>query len=450
MTAVRRLAGGRRALWTLAILAGLGVRLALVTQMGTNDMNSYVEWGREVGAYGLTSAYEGIYYPLQYEIFRAAVSAASFLGISIITALKIGNLICDVGIFVLLVQLLRRLRLPPSYALIYWVHPYFLAVSWLGYIDMQVGLLLVLTLLAVSYSTRPWHFLLAGLPLGAIFVMKPQGATFVYVLVLAAGVALVAWRRPGISPAGMALARSVPWLLVGPVVLFVIFSLVLKAGGDSVTYLAHTYSPGQLARQSPSLNANMTNVWYLVADAQRHHGEPAYLVTTPDALNAVAEAATLVLLVAGSALLLRRRGLSLTALMLAVLGMSAIIWPMTLTHAHENHLYYGALLGIVLLPIVRRRWFTLGFQGLLLLQFVNIGGRYGFGLNHLTSSAPTRWLTHAYREDAARVAVTVLAIACFLIVVVELARWAWQAQPSAEVELGTFPPMGGAVQSESG
>lgn len=448
MPSARRLPLDRRALWVLGILGGLGVRVALIGEMGTNDMNTYFAWGKGVAISGLAATYEGIYYPLQYEIFRISYGAAGVLGISEVEALKIGNLVCDIGIFVLLLLLLRRLELPLRYALVYWLHPFFLAISWLGYVDMQVGVLLVLTLLAVSYSTRAWHYLVAGLPLGAMFVMKPQGATFVYVLILAGGLAFVGHRRGVISPTGMALARRVPLLLVGPALLFGAFSLALASEGSS-TSLVSTYSPGMLASQSAGLNDNLPNIWFPVADALRRPGEPVYAVTHPSALNVVADVLTAALLVAVCLLVLRRRDRSVASLMLGLLGMTAVVWPMTLTHVHENHLYYGSLLAIVLIPIVRRRWLTLGIQGLLLLQFVNLAGRYGFGLNHLTSDQPMRWFVDAYLSDWLRLTVAYLAIACFVVVLTSFARWALSDRRPSTVESGTVPLLPEPVRTES-
>jgi hypothetical protein len=207
MANARRLTPGRRAVWTVAILIGLVVRLVLVPYKGTADMDSYLAWGRDVATYGLGDTYHGIYFPLQYQLFRLAVGAASVLGISEVAALKLGNLARDAGAFVLLVLILRRLRLPPAYALVYWLHPYFLAIFWLGYIDMQSGLLLLAALLALSYTTKPLHYVAAGIPLGLMFLMKPQGIAFIFMIGLAAVVGIVGRRRIGFAKPGAAFAR---------------------------------------------------------------------------------------------------------------------------------------------------------------------------------------------------------------------------------------------------
>jgi hypothetical protein len=229
-----------RAVWGSAIVLGLAVRIVLVPYKGTLDMDSYLAWGRDVATYGLAQAYHGIYFPLQYQVFRLAVGAASVLGISEIAALKIGNLAFDAGTFVLLIALLRRLRLPTAYALIFWLHPYFLAIFWLGYIDMHSGLFVVATLLAISYATRPLHYVAAGVPLGLVLMMKPQGITFVVAVVLIAVLGLVGSRTFGLSPSGAMLARHAPLLLIAPVALFIGYSVWVSGGGHSLTYLAHT------------------------------------------------------------------------------------------------------------------------------------------------------------------------------------------------------------------
>jgi hypothetical protein len=444
MSRARQISVDRRLLWTLAILLGLGVRIAFVPYKGTADMDSYLAWGRDVATYGMAKAYHGIYFPLEYQLFRLAVGAASVLGISEVSALKIGNLAFDAGTFVLLVLLLRRLRLPPAYALIYWLHPYFLAIAWLGYIDMHSGLMVVATLLAISYCSRPLQYVAAGVPLGLAFTMKPQGITFVLAIVLVTALGLVGSRVFGLSRTGTTLARHGPLLLVAPIALFCGYSLWVAGDGHSVTYLAHTYSPGELARQSESLNANMTNIWYPVADALRDPGAPIYSVTEPAILNTVGSALTIGLIFIGALLLIRRDGLSETALITSVLGLAAIVGPMTLTHVHENHLFFGALLAIVLMPLVRNRWFTIATNVLLILQFINLAGRYGLGLNHLSRDRLIVSLMHDYDERAALIT-AYLAIASFAVLLGAWARWATaRCEPEclSVADLGIAPRVG--------
>jgi hypothetical protein len=441
MNGVRQISLDRRLLWTLAFLLGLVVRMAFVPYKGTADMDSYLAWGRDVATYGLAKAYHGIYFPLEYQLFRLAVGAASVLGISEVSALKIGDLAFDGGTFALLVLLLRRLRLPPAYALIYWLHPYFLAISWLGYIDMHSGFMIVASLLAISYASRPLHYVADGVPLGLAFMMKPQGITFVFAIVLVTTLGLVVSRMFGLSRTATALARHAPLLLVAPVVLFCGYSLWVAGDGHSVTYLAHTYSPGEIARQSESLNANMTNIWYPVADALREHGAAIYTVTEPTILNAVGTVLTLGLISIGTLLLMRRDDLSETALVTSVFGLAAIVGPMTLTHVHENHLYFGALLATVLMPLVRRRWFTVALNVLLALQFINLAGRYRLGLNHLSHSHLIDSIADAY-GDLARLITAWLAIASFAVLMTAWARWAntrREPQPVSVPDLGIAP-----------
>jgi hypothetical protein len=412
-----------RVVWGSAIALGLAVRIVLVPYKGTLDMDSYLAWGRDVATYGLAKAYHGIYFPLQYQLFRLAVGAASVLGISEIAALKIGNLVFDAGTFGLLVLLLRRLRLPAGYALIYWLHPYFLAIFWLGYIDMHSGLLVVATLVAISYATRPLHYVAAGVPLGLVLMMKPQGITFVAAVGLIAALGLLGTRAFALSPSSAALARHAPLLLIVPAALFIGYSLWVSGDGHSWTYLAHTYSPGEIARQSESLNANMTNIWYPVADALRDPGAQIYSVTEPAILNTVGAALALGLIAIGSLLLMRRDDLSEGALATSIFGLAAIVGPMTLTHVHENHLYFGALLAIVIMAIVRNVWFTVAINVLLALQFVNLVGRYGLGVNHLSRDHLVMSTVRSY-GDSARLITACLAVACFLVLMATWARWA--------------------------
>jgi hypothetical protein len=61
-----------------------------------------------------------------------------------------------------------------------------------------------------------------------------------------------------------------------------------------------------------------------------------------------------------------------------------LIYPMTITAAHENHLFVGLLAMVPVAALVRYRAVTLWLCVLSTLQFVNLFCLYGFGSNHLT------------------------------------------------------------------
>jgi hypothetical protein len=423
-------------LWTAGVLLGLAVRLAFLRTKGTADMDVYLQWGRDVGQYGLAAAYHGIYFPLQYEVFHVAVQLMQPLSIQGVTAIKGINLIFDLASFGVLVLLLGRLGLPRAYALLYWLHPFFLAIFWLGYIDPQVGFLLLSTLLGLTYARTPVHFLAAGVPLGLAIVMKPQADLFVVVLVILVGVGLLG-RRLGLAPASREFARRVALVFVAPAVVYVACSAVLAAGGQSLTYFAHTNLPSQLALVSPSLTANAPNIWYPIAEAGRAADAPNYTVTEPAILNSVGAILTILVLVAATILIMRCARLTPARQALLVFMLPGLVGPMMLTHVHENHIFYGAVFALAAIPLIRDRRYAVALNALLLLWFVNLAGRYGLGVNSLSTHQPLPWLTSRYHDGGAALIVAWAAIAAYVVVLVVFARWI--SRPAGVSQPGPMP-----------
>ena len=153
----------RRAAWTLCalFLLGLAIRLVFLNRAGTSDIDIDLQWGKDANTFGLPISYHGNYFPFQYQIFQ--IAAANGYPVSSLVVFKTINLIADVGVFVVLILLLRRWRLNVFYACLYWLHPYFIAMFWLGYVDVQFVFFIVLGLLAltraVASSRLPnsWH-----------------------------------------------------------------------------------------------------------------------------------------------------------------------------------------------------------------------------------------------------------------------------------------------------
>jgi hypothetical protein len=411
----------RHTLWALAILGGLAFRIALLPYRGTSDMATYLQWGHDVADHGLAAAYHGIYFPLQYEVFRWALSLAYALGITGVTAIKAINLVFDLASFGVLVLLLSRLGLPRGYALLYWLHPFFLTIFGLGYVDAQVGFMLLLTLLGVTYARTPLQHVAAGVPLGLAVVMKPQADMFVAMVVIAAVIGLFG-RRLGVTPAARELGRRAPLLLVAPAVIYASCAAVLAAGGRPLSYLAQTNLPSELARVFPALNANAPNIWYPVADQYRHAGDPIWTVAEPTIFNSVGTLLTLLLLVGGTLFVMRRPRLTVGQQALLIFTLPGIVGPMTLTHVHENHLFYGGIFTVATIPLVRDRRYTWAVQGLLLFWFINLAGRYGLGINTVSDFEPVRWLRHTYHDGAPRLLVAAGAIVSY---VAFLAMFAW-------------------------
>jgi hypothetical protein len=418
-------AAGRDRVLVSLFAVGLLIRLLLVSSKGTTDMDSYIAWGRDVVDHNLAFAYHGIYFPLQYEIFAYTVRLSALLDLSEITTVKLINLACDIVAFLVLTVLLNRFRLPSRYALIYWITPYFLAIYWLGYVDAQIGLLVLLSVLVLTYRSSPFGFAVAGVPFGAAVLMKPQVMTLVLVLVLGAGLAWVAARRLRAGDGVVSLRWGVPCMLVFAAALLVAFSLYIGATGrdygKGYRYVERTYTPADLERWSPGLTGDMLNIWYPVAYANKQDAtQPIALVSEPRRANDVGTAVTLLLVAAGVTLVVARsQRLSAAGAVLALFAVGTLIAPMTITHAHENHLFLGALLAVPLLAVLRDRWLFVAYQAMFAVQFLHLVGRYGLGYNSL--STHLTWLTGRYGDRVALVAALVM-IALYLVFAIRLVR----------------------------
>ena len=395
------------------LLLGLVIRLSLIAEKGTADMDSYIEWGHRTLDLGLTNAYSGIYFPVAYQVFASTVRIAEITGISEIAAVKLVNLCCDLATLALLALVLRRWRVPLSYILIYWLNPFFLAIFWLGYVDAQMSALLMAFVAILVYGRGRWAELLAGVPLALLVMLKPQGALVVVALVALAAVALVQ-RRSATLP--LAVAR----MLVAPALLFVLLSAWIATSPlHGPAYLLQTVVDTRSVM--PSLSANMPNIWAIVAEAYRAPGDPIWSVMTPDVYHDLATLLTLAAVVGAIAWSLPRlASWSLSQQVSAAVAAVMLIYPMTATAAHENHLFLGGTATVLVAAILADTRVLVWLNVLLVAQFANLFALYGFGLNDLSSDA-LGWLLPNYTPTARFVA-AIVSVACWLALLGALGR----------------------------
>ncbi len=411
-------ASGRRDLPPLALIGGLvlglAIRLALIAEKGTLDMDSYLDWGHRTLDLGLPSAYGGIYFPVAYQVFASTVRIAEITGISEIAAVKLVNLCCDLATLALLALVLRRWRAPSGYLLVYWLNPFFLAIFWLGYVDAQMSALLMAFVAILAYGRGWWAELAAGVPLAFLVMLKPQGALVVVALVALAGIALVR-RRPEVARP-LAVAR----MLVAPALLFALYSAWIGTSPlHSRTYLLDTI----LETRSffPSLSANMPNVWGIVAELYREPGERIYDVMEPDVYHDVATLLTLLVIAAAIAWAIPQIGSwTFAQRVCAAIAAVMVVYPMTATTAHENHLFLGGVTTLLVAAVLVDRRVLVWLNVLLAVQFANLFALYGFGVNDVTADA-FGWLLRSYTPGA-RLALTIVSVGCWLALLWALAR----------------------------
>jgi hypothetical protein len=399
--------------YAVLVLVGLAIRVAFVPLMGTHDVDTILGWGRDVTDVGLADAYRGIYFPLEWQLSAGAVLTSRQFDISDVATLKSITLLFEVGTLVLLTLLLRSWRLDRRYALIYWLHPYFVLLFCLGYVDPHLGFSIIACLLILDRWPGPRGFLAAGAPLALATLMKPQAIGLVGVIPLLVIAALLVnpdHRRENLRPL---------LLLVAPLVLFAAYSLYFDLAGAGLNTIANTYHPSELARQSESLTAQMTNIWYPVALILRDGDVPVYTVTEPDALNSISQLAAILALTAAVTVLVRARSVIGSREVLFAFLFAALILPMIATHAHENHLYLGLLLSIPAAAAGRPGGTVIWpLQGLLAAQFLNIFAVQLLGLNELSRGALLSGLPDLYLHSD---------VLQLLLVTVTVVSWCWLA-----------------------
>jgi hypothetical protein len=72
-------------LLTIGALIGLGVKASMLFYKGGRDMDAYYEWGQRALELGLPKSYQGIYFPLQYQIFELCAWIVQLLNVPFFT-----------------------------------------------------------------------------------------------------------------------------------------------------------------------------------------------------------------------------------------------------------------------------------------------------------------------------------------------------------------------------
>ncbi len=396
-------------LWTGGFLAGLIIRYFMLLYIGVFDMGAYLEWGKKSLESGLTSYYHGTYFPIQYQIFEMCVWITARLGADWAFIFKFSNLIFDTLAFFLLLFLLKRQGSNPAYALLYWLHPWFLSVFSLGYIDFQFTSLVLLSthLLRRENAT---HYLLSGIPLGMAFLMKPQALILIVTTFLYGLYHLV--RTRDLRPMGM---------MVGPVVFFMAYEIFFTVSLSSqlryraaATILPLSYL--NVTNVFPCLTGQMTNIWYPVAYLLKKPADPIYSVSDQILLLSYLSAkwlATIVVLalVAFHVFRVERNAATVVSdKFVGMFGVATLMVPFIMTSAHENHLFLGTVFLVLFLGKSYPVSLKVATHLLLIIQFLNLYGLYG---EHPVWIAQP--LRTSYSEKLA-VVYSVIAVVCFALI----------------------------------
>jgi Dolichyl-phosphate-mannose-protein mannosyltransferase len=393
-------------------LTGLFVRFSLASDMGVFDMEEYYKWGQRALEIGLPWSYHGIYFPLQYQLFEVCATVVSRSGLKFFTVFKLANLAFDIGCFSLLLALLKRQQASPLYALLYWLHPWFLTVFSLGYVDVQFAFCVLLAIWLLHRDTIR-DYLLAGLPLGCAFMMKPQAQ----ILVLAAFVyACFRWlRRKDARPFAM---------LAGPVLFFLAYEWFFIHTLRRPRFVHAAILPASylnVTNLMPALTAQMTNIWSFVAYLLKNPGQ--HLIAVSDRIHllpwipAKYLAAGVVLGLIGLHVhrVERRPALSPSDRLMLIFAFASLAVPFLMTSAHENHLFLGTIFLVLIAASEASIPVKAAVQVLLIVQLLNLFSLYG---THPQSAAAFLRRT---LSDELVLFYSFVCLVCFALI----AKWLW-------------------------
>lgn len=417
--------GGVLPVWAFAALIalGFGLKLLFLDTVGTQDQEVAIEWGRLTLEQGLVQAFNGNNYPITFQWLEALIWVTDRTGVNPYVGMKLLILIADSGTLIVLIALLRRLGVARDWALLYWVFPYSLVMGWLGFDHFTMGFLVLLLLWFVSRSDRGLDLAAAAFLMGVLFLQRPQAMVLVIMLGLfIAGVAVqrfAADRR--LVPAIWNERTRVPWaLLAGAAAFFIFYSVWFWRGGRSITFLIETYR--DLGEWSSGLSGNAMNVWALVAEAYRAPGEDIYMVIGPAAMSRIAMLIAGGILIAAVVMVVLRGPQRPWLVLLSLFGVASIVMPNAYVHAHSNHFWLGAVLGIPIVAGLRSRGLAAAFIAFLAIQAWNLFGLYGFGFTDASDLFLELGWRASYAGRFAAAAISTILFAVILVLMIPRLR----------------------------
>lgn len=354
-----------------AILFGLILRFISLFYNGIFDMETYYEWGLATLTNGLHESYHGTYFPIQYQIFEFCAWLAFKLNIDHFTVFKSINLLFDYGNLVVLYMIFKKMGVSYFYLLIYWMHPWFLNMVSLGYVDFQFTFFILLSLY-FTFNGSKKNYILSGLFLGCAFLMKPQVEIIIISFFIYCSLKYL--KNKDLKPF---------LIFVFPVLLFTLYSFFFFFASASFLRLANTYV--FVSNVMPCLSANFLNIWFSIAYFLKDINAPIYSVS--DQLSIfhiqIKYFAIIIVFVLITYFLKNmvnkgsKNSEQFNFLLIACF--SSVVVPFVMTSAHENHLFLGSILLIPILAKSKSLIIKISVHIILILQFINLYGYYGIG-----------------------------------------------------------------------
>jgi hypothetical protein len=356
-----------------AFIIGLAARLFLLHTRTTTDVDQFLTWGDRILQRGLALGFQGTYFPLEWQIFSFCALLLKLTGLDFHLSLKLISLVFDIGNFFLIIAILKKLNCNPLYSLLYWLHPWFLIIFSLGYVDFQYTFFILLVIYLLLRRQDFSGYLWAGLPLGLAMLMKPQTEIVLLIVFIYALIDFFRNRKLKF----FALLIFPFALFLGYEIYFLLVRWPVKGFLKALVILPFYYVSVQNVR--PQLTAQMLNFWYLILFFLQKPGTAFVSLSSnihvlPFVKARILASAVVIALVTWYTFLvdkknnLRADGLSY----LLIFAFAVTMVPFLMTSAHENHFFLGTVLLIPILAKFGGKIFNWAFQGLLAIQFINV------------------------------------------------------------------------------
>jgi hypothetical protein len=393
-------------------LLGFVPRLLALSLYGMHNLDHWVPpaetilRGRFLDGYAVPGL---AYFPFQTIYFIAGAAIGHVATVPGYVGLSILRVLVEVGIFLVLRAAANHAPALRSAQWLYWLSPFAIAGSMLGYSDCFPGLMLLVTVVLVLTAGTPRGALAAGLAAGVAALTKPQAllgvAAITGVITTFLIVESLSAFRHRATPRDDHPSRKL-WSRRGPAVS--LYATFLAGMGSSVVFAAflvrRSDQPAGLVAGLQSLfnqmlaaptgagnalSANGINFWHVIATMREglaSHSLPSNINgTTVEHLLGTSLAVLLILVACVAASMLLRRsddspGARLLAIS-AVAAAAAAAEALVATRTHENHLLIAIPVMVLAVPAVRHfaapagLWFLLSSAAA-----ANLLLRYGNGL----------------------------------------------------------------------
>lgn len=382
------------ALFTIGLLA----RIALINTHGTSDFNDYIKWGKNTREIGLSKAFEGGYFPIQYLSFGASYAIAEHYSLSAEKVIRIFNIMFEIGGLLLLTYLLKKYMSIQNILIYFWLNPFALIMFQQGYVDAQFSFFILLALAVLMTDGDNFKkYLIAGMPLGISLLMKPQSAPLFLGLGILAIIFFLYKQKKEVA--------KIFCLFVAPFVMYVAFSLYfgftlnISDNHKTLTEVSRVIQEktslskrtSDIAANSlfltaqyrfvatkrmPAINANMPNPWFFAATALNKENAPIYLIKDTEKILGVQyrTIGSMLFLISAIIIMLKiaRTNNPLGRKVIFLFCFIPIILPYLTTSAHENHFYFGFISTIILGSLLRDKFILSSGYVLGTLNGVNI------------------------------------------------------------------------------